>query len=218
MDGLNKSHDEKNMEEQILLNAEMLFLQHGFAGTSTVEIARRTGCNQALVHYYFRSKEKLFNAVFERKFKLFFMSLKPLYMNKELPIVERIIEMATIHFNMLRQHPDIARFVVNELVMNEERRNIILDRFGDFSKEWYPFLQAELDEAHRNGLIVKVRLVDVILDIVMLNVATFVTLPIAKQVFDQFFSGNDYLQTRLEENITLLNRRLKYQPDKVNQS
>ena len=53
-------------EQRILDTAEKLFLDRGFALTSTTEIARIVGCNQALVHYYFRTKERLFDAVFEK--------------------------------------------------------------------------------------------------------------------------------------------------------
>ena len=52
------------MEIQILETAEKLFLEKGFASTSTTEIAREVGCNQALVHYYFRTKENLFNTIY----------------------------------------------------------------------------------------------------------------------------------------------------------
>ena len=52
------------MEQAILRAAERLFLDKGFALTSTTEIAREAGCNQALVHYYFRTKENLFSKRF----------------------------------------------------------------------------------------------------------------------------------------------------------
>ena len=54
-----------NMERAILESATELFLRKGFNATSTTEIARNAGCNQALVHYYYRTKERLFEAIFE---------------------------------------------------------------------------------------------------------------------------------------------------------
>ncbi|MBP6661652.1 MAG: helix-turn-helix transcriptional regulator, partial [Paludibacter sp.] len=48
--------NESSLEESILETAERLFLEKGFALTSTTEIAKAVGCNQALVHYYFRTK------------------------------------------------------------------------------------------------------------------------------------------------------------------
>ena len=49
----------QNIEQRILWVAERLFLEKGFNGTSTTEIAKTVGCNQTLIHYYFRTKEKL---------------------------------------------------------------------------------------------------------------------------------------------------------------
>ena len=66
--------NELSMEQAILETAENMFLNKGFAATSTTQIAREVGCNQALVHYYFRTKENLFNVIFEQKFKLFFQN------------------------------------------------------------------------------------------------------------------------------------------------
>ena len=50
----------ENLEQQILAVAEELFIANGFDGTSTTMIAQKVGCNQALIHYYFRTKENLF--------------------------------------------------------------------------------------------------------------------------------------------------------------
>ena len=62
-------------EQLILEAAEKLFLEKGFAMTSTTEIARVAGCNQALVHYYFRTKENLFQSIFENKFRMLISTL-----------------------------------------------------------------------------------------------------------------------------------------------
>lgn len=56
-------------ELNILAAAEKLFLEKGFKAASTTEIAREAGCNQALVHYYFRTKENLFDKIFYAKFE-----------------------------------------------------------------------------------------------------------------------------------------------------
>ena len=65
----------QSMESIILETAERLFLEKGFAMTSTTEIAKEVGCNQALVHYYYRTKENLFNVIFEQKFNGFFQGI-----------------------------------------------------------------------------------------------------------------------------------------------
>ena len=64
-----KENTPSGTELQILASAEKLFLEKGFKSTSTTDIARDAGCNQALVHYYFRTKENLFKQIFDKKFE-----------------------------------------------------------------------------------------------------------------------------------------------------
>ena len=70
-DKVDKVGGDGSMEERILACAERLFLNKGYNLTSMTEIAREAGCTQALVHYYFRTKENLFSNIFESKFHLF---------------------------------------------------------------------------------------------------------------------------------------------------
>jgi AcrR family transcriptional regulator len=60
---------ENTMEEQILIAAKELFLQNGYDGVSTTLVAKKVGCNQALVHYYYRTKQNLFKIVFLQEIK-----------------------------------------------------------------------------------------------------------------------------------------------------
>ncbi len=62
------SHQKNKLqtEEKILLAAKKVFIEKGFDGASTSDIARAAGVNKALLHYYFRSKEKLFQQVFRQ--------------------------------------------------------------------------------------------------------------------------------------------------------
>ncbi|MEG3047163.1 MAG: TetR family transcriptional regulator [Mucinivorans sp.] len=62
---------EVSNEQAILEAAEKLFLERGFALTSTADIASLAGCNTALIHYYYRTKSKLFETVFRAKIRLF---------------------------------------------------------------------------------------------------------------------------------------------------
>ena len=52
------------LEDKILQVAEELFMANGYDATSTTDIAKKAGCNQALIHYYFRTKENLFQQIF----------------------------------------------------------------------------------------------------------------------------------------------------------
>lgn len=200
--------DEKNMEEIILQKAEELFLEKDFASVSTTQIAREVGCNQALVHYYFRTKEKLFNAVFESKFKIFSESLLPLFGNKELPFIDRIKEVVAGHFDILRVHPAIPRFILNELSGNSQRRKMLVEKFRTLSQQLYGDLQKEMDDEYAKGNIVEIRAIDLMLDVVLLNVSVFVTYPLANEIFHYYSANDNFLESRKQENIKLIISRL----------
>jgi AcrR family transcriptional regulator len=56
-------------EDVIVEAARAVFMQKGFAATRMCDIAQTAGINQALLHYYFRTKDKLFSIVFQHQFK-----------------------------------------------------------------------------------------------------------------------------------------------------
>lgn len=62
---------EHHSEEAILKAAHAVFLRRGFYGTRMQEIADEACINKALLHYYFRSKDKIFEAVFLDSLKIF---------------------------------------------------------------------------------------------------------------------------------------------------
>ena len=62
-------------EEQILVAARKVFIEKGFEGTRMQEIANEAGINKALLHYYFRTKEKLFEQIFTKPIFFHFIFL-----------------------------------------------------------------------------------------------------------------------------------------------
>src|SRR6476620_8054618 len=105
----------ENAEEKILAAARKVFLEKGFAATRTRDIAEEAGINLALLNYYFRSKEKLFQLVMIEKVQLMFGVLLPIINNGELELetkVERIVEN---YIKLLSENPDLPLFVLSEL-------------------------------------------------------------------------------------------------------
>jgi TetR/AcrR family transcriptional regulator len=92
---------DKSMERLIMEKAEELFLEKGFAATSTTTIARAVGCNQALVHYYFRTKDNLFNTVFETKFRDFFAGIFNTTDIQQKSFIEKIKHISIISFRFV---------------------------------------------------------------------------------------------------------------------
>jgi len=110
---------EKNTEEKILDAAKDVFQQKGMTGARMQEIADKAGINKALLHYYYRTKEKLFEKVFELAFSLFIPKVKEM-MGSEKPIFEKIEFFIENYLNLLQKHPYIPGFVISELNRNPE--------------------------------------------------------------------------------------------------
>ena len=170
-------HPEVSMDQQILTVAERLFLEKGFAMTSTTEIAKEAGCNQALVHYYFRTKARLFDAIFENKFQLFilpFIAEQPEDTGLE-AFLQKLIES---HFEILKSNPKTPVLFFNELLTNPAR----LEHFKThLAKVQHELLQkigrAIQSEVHR-GRNISVKPLDLLITIFSLNVTLFLITPL----------------------------------------
>ena len=116
----------EQLEAKILQTAEELFLEKGFDATSTTDIARKVGCNQALVHYYYRTKENLFFQIFSKKFNLLmsYINAGPQGADSLEQVIQRFID---FYFNILSSNRNLPFFMINELIMNPERRRYLYD-------------------------------------------------------------------------------------------
>ncbi len=113
------------LEDQILEAAEELFIKNGFAGTSTTDIARKVGCNQALVHYYFRTKENLFEQIFLKKIE-FSLSCADKYRFTYNGDFKQLLEaLITQYFSLLCENRRLPFFILSELFINDKRREFI---------------------------------------------------------------------------------------------
>jgi len=204
--------EKENTEQLILKAAEKEFLEKGFAGAKTVSIAKAAGVNHALLHYYFRTKENLFNRVFNEKFEEIAKSLPPLLVNKETPLTERIEKFITNHFEYLRQNPRLPHFIINEICTNPERRMHIQEIIGKVFSFYLSQLQIELDEMAERGQISRISAVHLLLDIVSLNVFTFTMLPILEPfVTDSSETRESFFEERKQDILNLILNRLKPQ-------
>ncbi|MDR6560236.1 MULTISPECIES: TetR/AcrR family transcriptional regulator [unclassified Arcicella] len=110
----------KSAEDKIKEAAIKVFLEKGFDGTTTRDIAKEAGVNSALMNYYFRSKEKLFASVFQEMLQLFFDGIIEIF-NKPIPLKEKISEIIDHDFEMFKRNPDLSNFVIHELHRNPDR-------------------------------------------------------------------------------------------------
>lgn len=198
-------------EELILQAAEALFLTKGYTNTSTTEIARKAGCNQALVHYYFRTKENLFQQIFIKKLmSLFaeFMKTRPAGMD----FTESLRERMGMYFDFIEANKQLPFMVINELVTNSERRQAFCEelRTNPMYIQLYRQFDNEIRQEVVAGHICPIDTADLYMDIFSLTICTFITLPIYRLLFQlDREAERQYIRRRKEELTTTILKRLR---------
>jgi TetR/AcrR family transcriptional regulator len=109
-----------NTEGRILEAAKEQFIRNGLDGTSMQDIADAAGINKSLLHYYFRSKEKLFDAVFHFALQRFIPQIHDIVVSDH-SIFTRIRMIVNQYLDMLEQNPFIPLFILHEIHRNPQR-------------------------------------------------------------------------------------------------
>jgi TetR/AcrR family transcriptional regulator len=120
---------EKKTEELILAAAREVFIHKGLAGARMQEIADKAEINKALLHYYFRSKDHLFEAVFTQAISSFLPTIKNI-LEADIPLVHKIILFVETYIDVLMANPYIPAFVIQELNTDPGRFVTKLRNFG----------------------------------------------------------------------------------------
>lgn len=194
------------LEEKILQTAEELFMENGFDAISTTDIAKRVGCNQALIHYYFRTKENLFQQIFTKKFQLLLQFIRT-EKEGEMDFWHALTQLIDNYFNMLSHHRKLPFFLMTELVMNEERRQTMRMKiitnmeYLNYYAAWDQLVKEEVEK----GNIRPIETMDLTLDVMSLVVFTFLSLPLYSDMFLQNPDEvEEYLSRRKKEIKTLI--------------
>lgn len=114
-----KKQKDNSTETGILNAAKQIFQQKGMAGARMQEIADKAGINKSMLHYYYRSKQLLFEAVFKNAFSMLAPQLNKV-MNADTPLFEKIKDFTHSYISFVIKHPYIPNFVITELNRNPE--------------------------------------------------------------------------------------------------
>lgn len=123
MAAYSKKKKEKNLstEEKFKEAARIVFTKKGYAATRTRDIAEEAGLNLALLNYYFRSKEKLFEIVMFEKVQQLFGSLALNFNDPKTTLEEKFTTIASDYIDLLMKNPDLPLFVLHEVKVNPKR-------------------------------------------------------------------------------------------------
>ena len=167
-------------ERNILDAANIVFQQKGISGARMEEIAREAGVNKALLHYYFRSKEKLYERIFQEAFGRFFQKVAEV-LGSDLPIDVKIYKVVDIYSNILLHNKNLPLFIMGGIRDNPElMAGIFKNRVSGPIRN----LQLQLDEQYENGNIIRISVHEFFLNLASLVIFPFIARPLVKEVFD----------------------------------
>jgi AcrR family transcriptional regulator len=165
--------EDKSTEKIILDAAKKIFLVKGFDGARMQEIADEAKINKALLHYYFRSKDKLFDAIFQEAFQQFLPRVAEIMMTEK-SLFEKIEFFIDTYITMLLDNPHLPSFVMHEINRNPDRFINIIKSSGVNPEYLGMAIQKEVDA----GVIIPVSPVHLIVNMIGMCLFPFMGKPI----------------------------------------
>jgi AcrR family transcriptional regulator len=118
---MTKTNLDTSTEEKLKEAARIVFTRKGYAGTTVRDIAAEANINLALVNYYFRSKEKLFELIMAETIQTLFEKIRPVINDESTSIIQKIECIVDRYLDMLLENPYFPLFIVNELMAGSDK-------------------------------------------------------------------------------------------------
>ncbi len=165
---------EENTELEILNAAKEVFQEKGMAGSRMQEIADKARINKSMLHYYYRSKQLLFEAVFKNAFRLLAPQLNKV-LNDDSELFDKIRNFTNNYISFVIGHPYLPNFVIQELNKNPDFiEKLRIEK--DFPKiEKFKF---QVEDAITRGIIKPIRAEQLFINIMSLNIFPFIAAPL----------------------------------------
>jgi len=183
------TEQEQNTEQRILDAAKEVFQQKGMTGARMQEIADKAGINKSLLHYYYRSKDKLFGKVFEIAFSLFIPKVKEVILS-DYSIFQKIEFFVDSYLDLLQKHPYIPSFIVSEINRNPKILVDIIDKNVQINEnKIVEILDQQIKQEVERGVIKPISAKNLWVNIISLCIFPIVAKPIFQGVL--FKNNND---------------------------
>ena len=144
------TENDKQTEEKIFEAATEVFLEKGLDGSRMQDIASHAGINKSLLHYYYRTKDQLFNNVFEMISRKMLKKFAPVF-DTNLTLEEKIRFFFREHITFLQENPRLPGFILNEINRNPARIKKILANI-EIDDLWNTFLEQHSNELEKYNI------------------------------------------------------------------
>jgi AcrR family transcriptional regulator len=196
-------------EKKILDAARKVFIMKGMDGARMQEIADEAGINKSLLHYYFRSKQKLFEAIFQEAFGLLIPELMKIF-KEEGPLLDKIDRIVDRYITVIGGNPFLPQFLIGEINRDPEKFVRILQNSGIDPN----FLQRVIDKEVEAGNINPIKAADLFPNMIGMVIMPFAGRPLFQTIF---FNGDSkqydvYLEERRKTLTSFIKQALIKNP------
>ena len=187
---------EKSTETQILNAARDVFYRKGLAGARMQEIADEAGINKAMLHYYFRSKDQLFEAIFKEGAMKIFPKISE-YLQADLPLFEKITNFVENYIPLLQENCFMPAFILHEVSQNSER---FLSFFGNKLSDNAGIFAMDVNKAIASGQIKEIDPRQLIMNLMSLCIFPIAAKPMVKIILKLTEEEyDDFIEQRKKE-------------------
>jgi TetR/AcrR family transcriptional regulator len=185
---------DKQTEEKIFESATEVFIEKGMDGARMQDIANHAGINKSLLHYYYRTKDHLFNAVFEMIAGQMFKKFAPVF-DENMSLEDKLRFFFREHITFMQKNPRLPSFILNEFHRNPERISKLIKNI-DINKLW-----TTLEEQHKEELrkynITRENIPQFMTTVAGMSVFPFVAKPIISGIMEKMgYDFDEYIEKR----------------------
>ncbi|MBN2665760.1 MAG: TetR/AcrR family transcriptional regulator [Bacteroidales bacterium] len=198
---------EKQTEERIFESATEVFIEKGMDGARMQDIANHAGINKALLHYYYRTKDHLFDAVFDKLATVMFSRFSFVF-DEKASLEEKIRFFFREHISFLQKNPRLPAFILNEINRNPARMKKLLQRFS-VNEFWNTLERLHHDELIRYNITREI-MPQLMTSIAAISIFPFAAKGIMEVLFKKAgYDYNEYLEERKDFAADFVIRAIK---------
>jgi len=168
-----------NTEAKIKAAARNVFHQKGYAGTRTRDIAKEANMNLALLNYYFKSKENLFELIMFETLTMFFQTMGIVFNDETTTLEKKIQLVAENYIDLITEEPEIPLFIMSEL---RSHGAAILEKLPAAKMILQSAFIKQYKEAAKNGKLAEPNPLHFLMNLMGLVVFPFISSPMIKKI------------------------------------
>jgi len=202
--------NETESKQKILEAAEAEFFEKGFGNAKTVSIAKRAGISHTMLHYYYSTKEELFQRIFKEKVQLLSQMFN-VVLEQNADFTETLRLLIETQFNFVAKNPQLPMFIFREILSNEENRQWAVQMLYPHLLPFLSALEKMFNAELSKGTIRPVTFQNLLMNVISLNISVFIALPILKEALhlDSNEKMEKFLVERRESNVQFILKAMR---------